>query len=107
MYRCPSYSQFSNSVPCLKLAEQVVINADSANPIACSVLRIDGQVPSPTPSVGIFGDSIRDTLIDGVPAESLNSLARIQAVNQPAVPPPTITMCSMGRAMKGVSVLLF
>ena len=107
MYRCPSYSQSSDSVPCLKLAEQVVINADSASPIAWRVLRMDGQVPSPTPSVGIFGDSIRDTLIDGVPAESLNSLARIQAVNQPAVPPPTITMCSMGRAMKGVSVLLF
>ena len=82
-------------------------NADSDNPIACRVLRIDGQVPSPTPSVGMFGDSISDTLIDGVPAESRNSLARIQAVNQPAVPPPTITMCSMGLSMEGSSVSLF
>ena len=50
--------------------------------------RIEGQVPSPTPMVGVSGDSTTVILsADGVS----NSAASTQAVNHPAVPPPTIT----------------
>ena len=35
------------------------MNACSEMPIFSSVERIDGQVPSPTPIVGVVGDSMR------------------------------------------------
>ena len=65
------------------------MNTLSDRPILRSVDRIDGQVPSPTPIVGTVGDSTSVT----VTVEVSNSAASIPAVSQPAVPPPSITMC--------------
>ena len=57
---------------------------------------MDGQVPSPTPIVLMSGDSTKVTFISINPSDSeplaLCSAAIIPAVNQPAVPPPTITI---------------
>ena len=57
---------------------------------------MDGQVPSPTPIVLMSGDSTKVTFILINPSDSeplaICSAAIIPAVNQPAVPPPTITI---------------
>ena len=63
-------------------------------PSLLSVLRIVGQVPSPTPMVGISGDSIKVTLKE-LSAVIFCCFARLHAVNQPAVPPPTMTISFM------------
>ena len=57
-------------------------------PISISVSRNEGQEPSPTPIEDTEGDSINviwnvDFSLD----------ANTPAANQPAVPPPTTTMC--------------
>ena len=66
------------------------MNALSEIPIFISVERIEGHVPSPTPIVGVVGDS---TSVTRIPAAGSNSAAMILAVSHPAVPPPKITMC--------------
>src|SRR5687768_17030773 len=62
------------------------------------VLRSVGHVPSPTPMIGVFGDSTSVTL---KPADMrLRCFAAITpAVSHPAVPPPTITIFCTGRTM--------
>ena len=61
-----------------------------------SVMRIDGHVPSPTPMVGMSGDSTRTTWTLAAPSPRC-SAAMALAVIQPAVPPPTITTFVVGR----------
>ena len=58
-------------------------------PILSNVLRIDGQVPSPTPMVLTLGDSTSVISSDCCCA-ILCSAAITPAVNQPALPPPTM-----------------
>src|SRR3546814_9094946 len=62
-------------------------------PIAASVARIVGHVPSPTPIVGISGASI--SVIERRPVTARGELARRAAASQPAVPPPTMTTLSI------------
>src|SRR5688500_11276301 len=63
-----------------------------------NVLRRVGHVPSPTPMMGVFGDSTNVTL---KPADMrLRCFAAITpAVSHPAVPPPTITILCTGRTI--------
>src|SRR5688572_22090141 len=63
-----------------------------------NVLRNVGHVPSPTPMIGVFGDSTSVTL---KPADMrLRCFAAITpAVSHPAVPPPTITIFCTGRTI--------
>ena len=56
-----------------------------------SVLRSVGQVPSPTPMMGVVGDSTSVTL-NPAPMRLRCFAAMTPAVNHPAVPPPTMTM---------------
>src|SRR5688572_10896928 len=70
----------------------------SLSPILRSVLRIVGQVPSPTPIVGMFGDSMSVTRTP--PARVLCLAAMRAAVIQPAVPPPTMTTDWTGVVMQ-------
>jgi hypothetical protein len=86
----PCLDQPANRVPCLKLASHWRTRSASARPIFCSVRRIDGQVPSPTPMIGMSGDSTRTT--SGASADSRFSAAIRLAVIHPAVPPPTTTI---------------
>ena len=53
----------------------------------CRTSIIDGIVASPTPIVGIFGDSMSSIS----QPELFNDRDKIEAAIQPAVPPPTIT----------------
>ena len=62
-------------------------------PMRCSVLRIDGHVPSPTPNIGTFADSTNVTLRCGC------SAANKPALSQPAVPPPKTTIFVIGLVM--------
>ena len=66
----------------------------SSMPMAASVPRIDGNVPSPTPMMPMSLDSTSDTRTP--PAAVPSVRARKAAVSQPAVPPPTMRMCWMG-----------
>src|SRR5687768_2847065 len=55
------------------------------------VLRRVGQVPSPTPMIGVLGDSTNVTLkLCGIRLRCLAAMT--PAANHPAVPPPTITI---------------
>ena len=59
---------------------------------AVSVARKVGQVPSPTPTILMFGDSTSVTDSDPRSIRALWRAAITPAVNHPAVPPPTMTM---------------
>jgi hypothetical protein len=77
----------------------------SSMPIADSVPRIEGKVPSPTPTMPISGDSTRVTCTPDA-SRAASCFARKQAVSQPAVPPPTIKTRVMGDGGVHGSLLL-
>ena len=79
-------------VPCLKLASLARRKSRSAMPMRLSVARIDGQVPSPTPTVGTSGDSTSATCRSSPKCSAATTLA----VSQPALPPPTTTTFFVG-----------
>ena len=60
-------------------------------PIFCRVPRIVGHVPSPTPMGLTSGDSTKVTFTPESEF-AICSAAITPAVNQPAVPPPTIVI---------------
>ena len=60
-----------------------------------SVLRNVGHVPSPTPMMGVLGDSTSVT-VNPAPMRARCLAAITPAVSHPAVPPPTMTMCLTG-----------
>ena len=60
-----------------------------------SVLRSVGQVPSPTPMMGVLGDSTSVTL-NPASIRPRCFAAMTPAVSQPAVPPPTMTILLTG-----------
>jgi hypothetical protein len=74
--------------PCLNEASHSRKKSDSDTPMRCSVSRMLGQVPSPTPIGGTSGDSISVT----AGRRARCSAAIRPAVIQPAEPPPTITI---------------
>src|SRR5690606_4900671 len=59
------------------------------------VVRSVGQVPSPTPMMGVLGDSTRVT-VKPPGIRLLCFAAMTPAVSHPAVPPPTMTICRTG-----------
>src|SRR5690606_4160660 len=65
------------------------MNSVSDTPIRAKVLRIVGQVPSPTPMIGVSGDSTTVTLNPALMRERCLA-AMMPAVSHPAVPPPTM-----------------
>ena len=50
-----------NRAPCLKAASHSRKKSVSETPICDKVVRSVGQVPSPTPMIGVVGDSISVT----------------------------------------------
>jgi hypothetical protein len=81
-----------NSIPCLYVALHAPMNSSSETPRNLRNRLKSGVVPSPTPIVGMFGDSISVILLPAMPRLRRN----MTAVIQPALPPPAITTCSGG-----------
>src|SRR5581483_9199108 len=84
--------QPSKVMPHLYVAWQAGIHSDSSIPRLSKKPRSQGVDPSPTPTVGTVGDS--RTVIST--PRSISERAKINAVIQPADPPPTMTTLRTG-----------